>query len=174
MTKNTLSQKEIKELFYYSNVGALVWKINNGSNKTKGKVAGTISLANGYCSVQIKKKIYKVHRLIYIYHFGSIPDYLVIDHIDRNKENNKVENLRVLPNQENTFNSTIRKGYTYNKRNGKYLARICIDGKNKRLGEFKSEQEARQEYLKAKKELHFKRIEMAEEVLKNEIQCIND
>lgn len=60
-----------------------------------GDVAG--SLKEGlYWRVRIDKVSYQVHRLIYEHFFGNIPDGMVIDHIDRDRSNNRLSNLRLL------------------------------------------------------------------------------
>ena len=77
----------------------------------------------------------------------------MIDHIDGEKLNNRIENLRVVTCQQNSFNQRA-KGYYWHKKAQKWQARIQIDGKNKHLGLFESEQEAHQAYLKSKEIYH--------------------
>ena len=76
-----------------------------------------------------------------------------IDHINRNSLDNRIENLRVVTNQQNCFNRTA-KGYCWNKKENKWHAAIRLNGKNKHLGCFDKEQDARQAYLKAKEVYH--------------------
>tara|TARA_R100000951_G_scaffold41392_1_gene34960 strand:- start:310 stop:804 length:495 start_codon:yes stop_codon:yes gene_type:complete len=56
-----------------------------------------------------KEKSFKFHRLIYEAHFGVIPDKMCIDHIDCNKQNNNIENLRLATRSENQHNSKTQK-----------------------------------------------------------------
>ena len=56
-----------------------------------------------------KTKKFKLHRLIYQAHFGTIPEKMIIDHIDNNPKNNNIENLRLVTNQQNSFNQKTRK-----------------------------------------------------------------
>ena len=72
-----------------------------------------------------------------------------IDHVDRNRLNNSIENLRVVTNQENQWNQDC-KGYYFHKARGKYEAQIKVNGKVKYLGMFMTEQEAAAAYLQAK------------------------
>ena len=110
--------------------------------------------------MQIFEKNYRMHRIIWMFFNGTFP-IGAIDHIDRNKTNNKIENLRevtVSENQQNQFLPKVnnrsgfigvRPGYK-----GKFLAEITLDGKKIHLGCFDSAIEASKEYMKAKKEFH--------------------
>tara|TARA_R110000787_G_scaffold88827_1_gene188352 strand:+ start:925 stop:1401 length:477 start_codon:yes stop_codon:yes gene_type:complete len=121
-----------------------------------------IHIIQGYKRFQfkIKKKYYRfsLHRLIYWLHnpeWDILDSSIVnnsIDHIDGNRLNNNIENLRVVTNQENQFNRTGAKGYYWNK--GKWKADIRLNGKNKHLGLFDNEDDARNAYLEAKKIYH--------------------
>jgi hypothetical protein len=106
-------------------------------------------------SVPYKNKIYKIlgHRLAWFLHYGALPINQV-DHIDGNKINNKIENLRDVTTQQNQWNHTKAKGYSLNKKINKFQSRIKINGKLKHIGYFDTEQEARNAYLKAKETHH--------------------
>lgn len=101
-----------------------------------------------------KLKHYKVHRVIaFVYLVFDINNTKIqIDHMDRNKSNNHIENLRLCDNQRNAFNRGA-KGY-YKNSKGRYQAEITLNGKNKYLGCYKTEEEAREAYLEAKKIYH--------------------
>ena len=73
-----------------------------------------------------------------------------IDHIDGNKLNNSLNNLRVVNQQQNQWNQPNAKGYVWNKRNKKWVAQIRLNGKTIYLGLYNSESEAHTAYLKAK------------------------
>ena len=77
-----------------------------------------------------------------------------IDHIDGNKANNIITNLRAVTNQQNQFNQKNAKGCYYKETRKKWEAKISINRKSKHLGYFNTEQEARQAYLEAKKLYH--------------------
>lgn len=89
------------------------------------------------------------HQFAYYWVHKRIVDY--IDHRDGNKSNNSISNLREVTQQQNNFNRKC-KGYYFN--NSSYVAQIGINGVNINLGSFKSEKEARQAYLDAKKIYH--------------------
>jgi len=100
----------------------------------------------------------KVHRLVYYAHNQSwniwdTSNDNLIDHINRKKDDNRIENLKIANVQENAFN-TDAKGYCWNKATGKWQAQITVDGKQKHLGYFKHEADARNEYIKEKVILH--------------------
>jgi hypothetical protein len=147
----TFTQDLLKELFYYVD-GKLFNRIQRDSRALVGSEAGTLNGA-GYRQIIISGKKYQSHRLIYIYHNGEIADGLHIDHIDRDKLNNNIENLRLVTPQENQWNRGA-KGYYFHKPRNKFLAKIKLNGKDINLGYFDTAEEAKNAYLKAKKELH--------------------
>jgi hypothetical protein len=78
---------------------------------------------------------------------------LQIDHIDRCKTNNNSDNLRIVTNQENTFN-TNAKGYFWDKKSKKWRSVIMINNKIIILGYFDTEEEAHNAYLEGKQKYH--------------------
>ena len=113
---------------------------------------------NGYKRIAINKKRYFYHRVIYkIYNqdwdIHNEPYKNQIDHIDRNKLNNNINNLRVVSIQQNQWNNNC-KGYCWDKSKNKWQSQITIDGEVKYLGCFKKEEDARNTYLAAKKIYH--------------------
>ena len=150
--KIPFTQKELKEMFYYDG-RHLLWQ-NQKANCIKiGVIAGTIDY-KGYRRIQLNKKVYKAHRLIWVYYYGSIDSTLQIDHINEIKDDNRIENLRLATNQTNQWNRKKVKGYTWAKDRKKWRARIGLNSKHIRLGSFKTELEARHAYLKAKEKYH--------------------
>ena len=145
------TQAELHKILHYRD-GNLIWKVQRGSGKV-GKIAGYHN-GMGYREVRYKKRSYKAHRLIWIYVYGSIDPSLEIDHIDGVKDNNRVENLRLVTRRQNMYNCTGAKGYTWNKRDRKYCAQIRFGSKNIHLGNYDTKQEARQAYLDAKPKYH--------------------
>jgi len=119
---------------------------------------------DGYIQININKKLYVLHRLIYKY-FNEDWDITYsknnqIDHFDIDHTNNKIENLRVATCSQNQRNKHKLKncsskyiGVSWNKRDKKWEARICIDRKNKILGHFTNEEEAHLAYKKKYDEL---------------------
>jgi hypothetical protein len=157
MTKPTSlpSQKKLQELFYYKD-GQLYWKERIHWSIDLSKPAGDID-TNGYRRIQIEGKRYKAHRLIWKYHYGKDPKEF-IDHIDGNKINNDIKNLRESTRQQNGFNRGPQKNNKLGikgvrKHGNKYTARITINGKMKRLGAFNTIEEARLVREEAEKKL---------------------
>ena len=115
--------------------------------------------SDGYILVGLRKngklKKFLLHRIVYnLYHpswnIMNNSKYNCIDHIDGIPSNNHIDNLRVVTHQENHFNETKAKGYYFNKASGKFQAQILLNGKNKFLGYFEKEEDARRAYAEAK------------------------
>ena len=102
--------------------------------------------------------IYK-HRLVFFAYnqdfdiFRRSRTENMIDHVDKDKSNNRIENLRLVSCQQNNFN-TKAKGYNWNIHAKKWLTRIKLNGKSRHLGYFENEEDAREAYLKAKPIFH--------------------
>jgi len=150
-----ITQKRVKELFDYDDAsGNLIFKESRGSVK-KGKIAGTNK--DGYLVVRVDKVLYRVHRLIWLYTQGYMPN--VIDHINHNKKDNRLNNLRDVTVRENTKNISQRldnttgiTGVSPVKRAGgvvRYVAEIWIEGKKKNLGTYGTKDEAAKSRKKA-------------------------
>jgi hypothetical protein len=77
-----------------------------------------------------------------------------LDHINGIKDDNRISNLRSVTYQENCYNYTNAKGYTWYKKYNKWLAQIKFDNKRKHLGYFDTEEDARAAYLEAKEKYH--------------------
>lgn len=144
----------LHERYYYKD-GHLFYKKDVGTKIKKGSKAGSISGCSfhGYIITKINYKTYTVHRLIFAMHNRYFPP--LIDHIDRNKINNKIENLREATNSENLINSKLSKkntsgykGVRYNKKNKKWTAIICRNYKQSYIGSFDTPEEAHQARVK--------------------------
>ena len=147
-----MNEEELKEILQYRN-GNLYWKISN-SNRVKIKNEAGGSGNNGYKRIGINNKRYYTHQLIFLYHYGYIPDE--IDHIDGNPLNNKIENLRAVirsqngMNRKSNKNSTSKyKGVSWRKNNNKWISYIKFNNKQIYLGLFINEIDAAKAYNKA-------------------------
>lgn len=142
-------------LFYYDREkGELYWTNPPQPNtkRLKGKLAGTIN-RDGYLNVTHMKQGFRVHRIIWYLEKGYWPER-VIDHIDGNKLNNKISNLRECSHTENMRNTYRHRagkllGTGYHKQHQKWRAFMRRDGRQIQLGMFNSEIEAHQAYLRA-------------------------
>lgn len=159
--KPHVTQAEVKDLFTYdSKTGKLHW-IRSPRPQTKAGDAAGNRHPLGYIKIRIKGVLYQAHRLVWLFHFGSIPE--VIDHIDGDPENNRVENLRESSRLTNMFNAKKRKdntsgvkGVSWDKRYQKWAARLSILGSPKHVGYFSSLEEARAAMEKFRAERHGK------------------
>jgi len=142
-----LTQERIHHLFTYDKENGLLIR-----NCTIGRaLAGTSSFAkdrDGYHVIGIDGKLYRTHRVIWFYIYGTFPDgYL--DHINRNRTDNRIENLRQVSKAQNRENIDVAvnsksgvKGVWLHKQTKKWCASIGHNGKNIHLGSFKSIEEA--------------------------------
>jgi len=114
----------------------------------------------GYNRIEINKKMIYRHRII-AYCFLELQNIVgnqngidLIDHIDGDKLNNSVENLRITNQSGNQQNHKNAKGFYFNKRLNKYQAQIRVNGKTIYLGYFDTKEEAHNAYLDAKNIYH--------------------
>ena len=116
---------------------------------------GSLHKLTGYYRIKLNTKFYLIHRVMGYAFLGLDIDNptQIIDHIDRNKTNNNVVNLRIVTKQQNEWN-TNSKGYCWDKRINKYQVRICLNNKNISLGCYKTEACAKLAYLTAKAHYH--------------------
>lgn len=159
-----ITQEELKRHLEYDSLnGGFKWKLNpcfRYSKSSIGTKAGSKGI-DGYISISLSRNRYKVHRLVWFYHYGYFPENL-IDHIDRNKSNNKIENLREVTNscnQRNSFTSSRNKtgvrGISFRRCIGKFVASITVDNKIKEVGSFKDFTEAVAHRLAAEQALNW-------------------
>ena len=127
-----LTQAELKsQLHYDQETGVFTWIKNN-------KKAG-YSPSNNYCQIYVNNISHYAHRLVWLYVYGYFPKY--IDHINRDKSDNRLCNLREVTNQQNSFNSKIPstnttkiKNVMWNKYAKKWHVQITLNGKKIHLG----------------------------------------
>lgn len=95
-------------LTYDPESGELRWKLKRG-HVAAGSIAGSIrpNFNTFYSHIQIDRRMYKTHRIIWLLHFKTLPDFK-IDHIDRNGVNNRISNLRLATNSQSSINRTFK------------------------------------------------------------------
>jgi hypothetical protein len=158
------SQERIHELFEYreDNISQpFLWKIkpNRFGRVNIGDVAGGIRKSDGYCRLKTDGQDYQLHRIVWIYHNGDIPDEMQVDHIDGNPLNNQIENLRLATISQNHYNRKKQSNNTsgikgVRIRNGKPVAEIKVNGKRVWLGAFNTLGEAEAAVIAARNNLH--------------------
>lgn len=108
-------------------------------NKEKRAVGA--KRTDGYLDIGHKDKNLLVHRLVFVMYYGYLPNQ--IDHINQDKTDNRIDNLRGVSRRENAMNNPRRKGGVYwDKRRNKWYAKIQKDKKQNFLGYFSSRDEA--------------------------------
>lgn len=150
MTKALLlpSAEELRQYFTYSN-GLLFYQNTFGSRYKVGDIAcKEYTGKNGYKCVSYGGKTYKSHRVIWKIVTGEDPNGFV-DHINRDKTDNRFENLRVVDKSVNALNNKAN-GSSYQKDKKKYRAVIKINGKQIFLGLFDTAEEASSRYQEFK------------------------
>lgn len=151
-TKSGLTQKQLKRVLHYDpDTGIFTW-LKTTSNHYKGE-AGCYTYAD-YRSIWIKTRPYMTHRLAWLYVYGKFPSG-EIDHINHNRADNRIVNLRDIPrvaNQRNqklhTNNTSGVVGVCWKKKEQKWTAQIVVNRKCIYLGLFKYKKDA----IKARKE----------------------
>lgn len=135
-----ITQELAHELFEYRN-GELYWKIKSCRRDPIGSKAGYFDLSRGYTTIHYQRKRYYLHRLIFLMHHGFLP--VEIDHIDTDRTNNKIENLRVCSRSQNGSNRPAQsnsksgiKNVSWSKVRNKWTVFIKSNNKQKNIGGF--------------------------------------
>lgn len=141
MGGNQVSVERLKELFTYHPDGYLINNTTRARCSKTGSRVGRGDYVKGYRQVTVDGYIYREHCLIWALCKGEWPE--VIDHIDHNKHNNKIENLRSVTHKENIRHGSGRQaGLWFNAKSSKWHSAIYIDCVKKHLGCFDTEEEA--------------------------------
>jgi hypothetical protein len=137
---NHITKEYLQSIFKYED-GNLYWKKSPFWSIEAGSKAGTLT-KRGYTNIFIKRRTYKLHRLVYMFHYGYFPK--CIDHIDGNPANNFIENLREATIAENQLNARLRinskskiKCVSWESKTEKWRVRMMVNGACKYFGEYK-------------------------------------
>ena len=122
-----LTQARLKELFYYDrHTGLFIRKVTKGGQK-KGTFSGS-DQGEGYLRIRVDGKRYLSHHLAWLYIYGELP-ICEMDHINRDRSDNRIRNLRLEDREINTRNVGVRKdnktgmdGVSWCKTHQKWLA----------------------------------------------------
>lgn len=138
--------------------GLFTWKVATRNTKP-GELAGHVCRVHGYRLIGIDRRVYAAHRLAWLVTVGCWPSG-PIDHINGDRIDNRIANLREatpsenLQNQEFPRGSNPHLGVSWQKSRGKWRADICVNHQQRFLGRFDTQEEARVAYLDAKRALH--------------------
>lgn len=145
-----ITQEELKALFHYEpSTGLFTRLIRKGKCKPTSRV-GCVD-DRGYLKIGINRKYYFAHRLAWLYCFGKQPQH-TIDHINGNKLDNSISNLRDVHQRRNTQNRSYHRdgklvGASYDKAHKLWKSRVWFNNKSFELGSYKTEIEAHQKYI---------------------------
>jgi hypothetical protein len=156
MSNTNLTAQRLRELLHYdSQSGDFTWIVSRGNQFTKPGMKAGFKDSYGHLGIEIDGRRYLSHRLAWLFVHGVWPDHQ-IDHINRIRDDNRIENLRdvsgvVNANNKGNYrnNTTGFKGVTI--KNGRFIAQITVAGKCKYIGSFDTAEKADQAYQAAKK-----------------------
>jgi hypothetical protein len=142
-----IAQARLKEALHYNpDTGIFTRKVRSSNSIKCGQVAGSRS-SSDYCRISIDRKKFLAHRLAWLYVYGENPTE--IDHIDHDRSNNAISNLREVSRIQNSQNMSISSsntsgttGVSINKKSGKWRSHIWLHGKQVSLGVFKNKSNA--------------------------------
>ena len=150
--------EELKEFLDYNpDTGIVTWiKARGKRSDLVGKEVGCID-KQGYREFRFNGVLYFINRIAYyMYHSEDPP--CGVDHQDRNKSNNKIDNLRLATTSQNAMNKAVHKnnkssatGVYWHKKNKRWSASICLNGKSIWLGSFTNKEDAIQARIEAEK-----------------------
>jgi hypothetical protein len=141
MTK--ITTELVQALFDYKD-GALYWRQSPSRNTSAGMRAGCHH-GTRYVNVSIKNRLHTEHRLVWLWHGNDPCDLL--DHINGDKHDNRIENLRAATPSQNQHNRQAQKNSSLGVKGvfcegTRYTAQIQVNGKRKRLGSYPTIEEA--------------------------------
>ena len=135
MAEKILTQDYLNTIFEYKD-GELFWNVKR-SGIQKGDMAGCID-SKGYKRIRLNRKKILNHRIIFMMHHGFLPKML--DHINLNRLDNKIENLREANRIQNGQNRILKsntssyKNVYWHTQAQKWYVRLIVNKKNKSLG----------------------------------------
>jgi len=158
---DTLTADYLRKILHYApDTGLFTWRVSPRRNISCGQLAGSFN-SDGYLQISIHNRSYKAHRLAWLYTFDRWP-ICEIDHINGDKSDNRIENLRDVSRNENQHNTRRARahnasgflGVGLHKQTGKWRARIRVNKNLTHIGLFNTPEEAHQAYIVAKRKLH--------------------
>ena len=156
--KKPLPIDQLSELFYCDyDSGILRWKNPPGPRVAVGDVVYAKPSSSGYLSIETfavtgRRERYLVHRVLWSLYHGEDLGNAEIDHIDGDKTNNSIYNLRLATPSQNQYNRK-QKGFYWHKNDKKWRACINIDGVRTVIGSYTCPLLARLAYVDKSKEI---------------------
>ncbi len=154
--KTTFTAEWLREnMAYVPEIGTFMWKVR-GPGRTVGKVLGHLT-SLGYIQIKVQNVVYSAHRLAWFYVNGEWP-MKQIDHIDSNKSNNAIANLRDCTAAQNSARRKVSAKIAPSRgvfpHGVGFVARIHHGGKRHYLGYFAKLEDAKAAYAAKAKEIH--------------------
>jgi len=158
---NKLSKERIEEVLSYDpTTGLFTWIAPSGPRVRQGDLAGTVS-GHGYRSIYIDGIKFRAHRLAWFLMTGQVPEQ--VDHINRERDDNRISNLRAATASQNRFNTVAHRDSgtgaknVYRVKRGnceRWKVAMMVKGKTIRLGSFKTQEDAEIAASKARETHH--------------------
>ena len=145
---NELTAEYLRSVLHYvQETGIFTWKVSTSNRVKVGGIAGSLD-GGGYLQIRLQRRPHLAHRLAWLYVYGSWPKDQ-IDHINRDRADNRIENLREATNKQNmqnrsksSHNTSGHPGVSWYKRISKWVAKIMHNQKQIHLGCFNTIEEA--------------------------------
>ena len=161
MADTDITAAYLRETYNYDPASGCLTKKHATGPKPLGAAVGYTSRVGGYLYLEVRGKVHRLHRLIWLHVHGSWP-VGVIDHINGVRGDNRLCNLRdvsVAVNGQNQqrppkHNTTGVMGVSWCRTHKKFIAQITTNNRRKFLGYFDDANLAGQAYIEAKRVLH--------------------
>jgi hypothetical protein len=158
--KSTTAETLRGLLDYDPNTGIFRWMVQPNNRVKVGAVAGSVS-SKGYTRIKINGMEFKAHRLAWLHFHGVMPTH-DIDHINGNRADNRIANLRDVSRSMNlqnqtrprTDNTSGYRGVSLHKSGKRWKAQIMVNGRKQYIGYFNTPEAAHAAYLAAKLRFH--------------------
>ena len=145
---SALTAEYLRSILHYDpETGIFTWKVSTSRRVKAGDAAGCQD-GQGYRQIKVQSRLYQAHRLAWLYVYGEWPK-LNIDHINRNRSDNRISNLRDVSQKQNgqnagkpSSNTSGHTGIYWHKRDSKWVAQIRHSYKLIHLGCFTDREEA--------------------------------
>jgi len=159
MATNNLTAEQARHFFKYDpETGIFTWAVSR-QGVVLGAVAGFTD-KDGYRFICISRRHYPAHRIAWLHYYGEWPKQ-VIDHINGVKTDNRIFNLRDVPNSVNLQNQRVARSRNKAsgllgvfKSNSRWRSRVQIGDIRHNLGSFATAEEAHAAYITAKRLIH--------------------
>lgn len=156
-----LVKKISNHLKYDPETGHFFWFNPTSLKSKRGWFAGSLYGKKGYLGFRVFWEKYYAHRLAWALSYGECPAELEIDHVNGNKADNRLSNLRLATASQNQHNKTAYKnnssgvkGVNRDGKSGRWRAKFNLQGKRHELGLFDSLDAARDAVVRARSEAH--------------------